>query len=210
MRKINEIVVHCTATRADWWAGRKTSQKVAEIRRWHVEDRGWADIGYHFLIDRDGTVAKGRPVEKAGAHVEGHNATTIGVSLFGGHGANPTDSFDQHFTKEQDKALRELIADLEEKYPITKVSGHNEYAAKACPGFQVMEWLSGKHRSVASSTTMQASAVQLMSGAGAGVAAVGALDGRAQIVAIVLAGIVMLAAAWVMRERIRSWSQGWR
>ncbi len=47
MRKITEIIVHCTATRADWWAGKRTSDKVREIKRWHVQDRGWSDIGYH-------------------------------------------------------------------------------------------------------------------------------------------------------------------
>ena len=63
---------------------------------------------------------------------------------------------------------------------------------------------------VAQSTTMQASAVQVASGAGAGIAAVGALDGTAQIVALVFAGIVVLAALWVMRERIKKWSEGVR
>lgn len=58
------------------------------------------------------------------------------------------------------------------------------------------------------STTMQASAVQIASGAGAGLAAVGALDGTAQIVAIALAGVVILAALWVMRERLRRWAEG--
>jgi len=98
MRPINEIIVHCTATRADWWAGKRTSEKVAEIKRWHVQDRGWNDIGYHYLIDRDGTVANGRALEKIGAHVAGHNTGTIGISLFGGHGSAETDMFHEHFT----------------------------------------------------------------------------------------------------------------
>jgi lysozyme len=63
---------------------------------------------------------------------------------------------------------------------------------------------------VTQSTTVQASAVQIASGAGAGIAAVGALDGTAQIVALVFAGIVVLAAAWIMRERIKKWSEGIR
>jgi lysozyme len=61
---------------------------------------------------------------------------------------------------------------------------------------------------VAQSTTVQASAIQIASGAGAGVAAVGALDGMAQVVALVFAGIVVLAALWVMRERIKKWAEG--
>lgn len=61
---------------------------------------------------------------------------------------------------------------------------------------------------VAKSTTVQASAVQMVSGGGAAVAALGALDGRAQIIALIFVGVTVLAAAWIMRERIRKWGQG--
>ena len=140
MRPINEIIVHCTATRADWWAGKRTSEKVAEIKRWHVEDRGWKNIGYHYLIDRDGTVVKGRPIEQVGAHVSGHNTGTIGISLFGGHGSAETDMFHDHFANAQEAALHKLIADLRKRFGIIKISGHNQYAAKSCPGFNVPDW----------------------------------------------------------------------
>lgn len=142
MRPLNEIIVHCTATRAEWWADKKTSEKVAEVKAWHVRDRKWKDIGYHYLIDRDGTVATGRPLEQVGAHVAGRNTGTIGISLFGGHGSAATDRFSDNFTAEQNKALRELIAKLKKKYPTIKIiSGHNQYANKACPGFNVPAWL---------------------------------------------------------------------
>lgn len=122
-------------------AGQSMADKVKEIRRWHVSDRGWKDIGYHYLIDRNGTVATGRPVEQVGAHVAGHNTGTIGVCLIGGHGSSETDRFDQHFTAHQDKALRVLLADLKRKFPgVVKITGHNQYAAKACPGFNVGAW----------------------------------------------------------------------
>lgn len=141
MRPLNEIIVHCTATRPDWWATRTTAQKVAEVKRWHVQDRGWSDIGYHFLIDRDGKVVAGRPLQTVGAHTQGHNTGTIGISLFGGHGSSATDAFFENYTLQQDKALRDLITHLRASYPtITKVSGHNEYASKACPGFNVPTW----------------------------------------------------------------------
>ena len=143
MRAINEIVVHCTATRPDFMEGKPTSAKVAEVKRWHLAN-GWSDIGYHFLVDRDGTVATGRPVSVTGAHVAGHNTGTIGISLFGGHGSAETDKFADHFTPAQDEALRELLASLMAKYGIKKVTGHNEYAAKACPGFKVAAWLASK------------------------------------------------------------------
>lgn len=144
MRNINEIIIHCTATRPDWWKSKTTNQKVAEIRRWHVEDQGWRDIGYHFLIDRNGNLAKGRDVSQAGAHVKGRNANSIGISLFGGHGSSENDEFLENFTSEQDKTLRKLVKDLTEKYNVTLITGHNKYAAKACPGFQVQEWLTQK------------------------------------------------------------------
>ena len=142
MRQITEIIIHCTATRPEWWAGKSTAQKVAEVRRWHVEGNGWKDVGYHFLIDRDGKLAKGRPLEQTGAHTRGKNTGTIGIALFGGHGGATTDAFADHFTSEQDAALRNLLADLRARFPsIAKVSGHHEYAAKACPCFGVAEWL---------------------------------------------------------------------
>lgn len=143
MRSITEIIVHCTATQPNWWSDKPTSAKVQEIRRWH-KAKGWADIGYHYLIDRDGTVHPGRPLSKIGAHVQGHNTGTIGVSLFGGHGSSADDDFSDNFTIAQNTALRQTIASLRKQFPtITKISGHNEYAAKACPGFRVSDWLDG-------------------------------------------------------------------
>jgi N-acetylmuramoyl-L-alanine amidase len=141
LRPISEIIVHCSATRPEWMAGQAMADKVAEIRRWHIKDRGWKDIGYHYLIDRNGIVATGRPVEQVGAHVQGHNTGTIGVCLIGGHGSSETDRFDQHFTAQQDKALRALLADLKRKHTgVSKITGHNQYATKACPGFNVGAW----------------------------------------------------------------------
>tara|TARA_R110000737_G_scaffold72378_1_gene100876 strand:+ start:3107 stop:3613 length:507 start_codon:yes stop_codon:yes gene_type:complete len=141
MRKINEIIVHATATQPKWMAGKGAAAKRDEIRRWHVEDRGWSDIGYHMIIDRDGTRARGRAEDRVGAHVRGRNTNSLGVSLVGGYGGAETDAFSDHFTPEQDDALRELIAEWTKVYPkITQVSGHNEYAAKACPCFNVRAW----------------------------------------------------------------------
>jgi N-acetylmuramoyl-L-alanine amidase len=213
MRNINEIVVHCTATRPAWWQDRSTEDKVQEVRRWHVEDNGWKDIGYHWLIDRDGTVVKGRDESVTGAHVKNRNSTTIGIALFGGHGSNKDDKFADHFTPEQDAALRQLIAQIERRHTITKISGHHEYANKACPGFRVGDWLAGKpapepRTSVAQSTTVQASAVQIASGAGAAASSVALLDGTAQLIALGFAGLVVLLAIWIMRERIRKWVDG--
>ena len=165
MRQITEIIVHCAATRPEWMAGRTAQEKVNEIRRWHVQQNNWADIGYHFIIDRNGEVVTGRPLERAGAHVANRNATTIGICLIGGHGSSSTDQFSDHYTPEQDAALRKLLDDLRERFPVP-VSGHNQYANKACPGFNVQRWYEAKpERKIIESKT-------IIGGAVAGVATV--------------------------------------
>jgi hypothetical protein len=138
---VREIILHCSATRPDWLGASPLSAKLAEIRRWHMQDRGWRSIGYHWLIDFDGQRAAGRPETEIGAHVEGHNRGTIGICLIGGHGADADDTFGDHFTPAQARALRALIADIRSRTQIAKVTGHNTYAAKACPGFRVTGWI---------------------------------------------------------------------
>ena len=78
MREINKIIVHCSATREN------ENFDVAEIRKWHVEGRGWSDIGYHFYIDLYGEIHKGRDISKIGAHCKGHNRNSIGICYCGG------------------------------------------------------------------------------------------------------------------------------
>lgn len=143
MRDIDEIIIHCSATQREWMKDAPLVAKVQEIRRWHTKVmHTWSDIGYHYLIDRDGTTAKGRPVERTGAHVKGHNTGTIGICLIGGHGSAETDLFHDNFTIGQNAALKSLLKELQALYgPGLKVTGHNQYAAKACPGFSVPEWL---------------------------------------------------------------------
>ena len=141
---VREVIVHCAATRPEWMQGRPMAEKVAEIRRWHVQGNGWRDIGYHWLIDRDGTIAPGRAENVAGAHVAGRNTGTIGVCLLGGHGSNENDAFGQHFTAAQDRALRGLIAQIKDRTDIQRITGHNQFAAKACPGFRVADWLAAQ------------------------------------------------------------------
>lgn len=155
MRKIDEIIVHCSATRPEWMAGKSLDAKVAEIRDWH-KARGFDDIGYHWIIDRDGSVLEGRQERITGAHVKNRNANTIGVCLIGGFGSSANDQFADHFTPEQGVALRELIDQIKGRHAIKKVSGHNDYdAGKACPGFRVSRWVEGKgERKVVESRSM--------------------------------------------------------
>ena len=223
MRNINTIVVHCTATRPDWWQGKSAKQKTAEIRRWHVEDRGWSDIGYHYLIDRDGTVIEGRSLDRTGAHAKGHNTGSVGIALFGGHGGNASDKFDDNFTEDQDRALRELIDSLKADHPITKIIGHNEVSNKACPTFVVRDWLakapaksqpplvtSQQRTRPAQSRTVQTSVVQGVSAAGGAVAALQTLDGTAQIIVLVGCFAFAMMAMFILKERLKSWAAGWR
>lgn len=138
---VREIVVHCSATRPSWLAGKSAKAKAAEIRRWHMQDRGWRDIGYHWVIDRDGTIVAGRAENVVGSHVLDRNIGTIGVCLVGGHGSSENDRFEDNFTTEQRRALLGLIADISTRTPVNRVSGHNEFAPKACPGFNVPNFM---------------------------------------------------------------------
>lgn len=137
---VREICLHCSATQPDWMADQPLSAQRAEIRRWHLAN-GWSDIGYHWIIGRDGKLLTGRAETVIGAGVEGRNAGVIHVCLIGGHGSAETDRFARHFTPAQDTAARQLIQAIGMRTRIAVISGHNEYAAKACPGFKVSQWL---------------------------------------------------------------------
>lgn len=139
---VDTIWVHCSATRPDWMAGHSLAAKVEEIRRWH-QALGWKREGYHWFIDRDGQIAPGRPETMTGSHVRGHNDRSLGICLLGGHGSAATDTFEENFTPQQKRALIQLVADIKSRTPIKRIRGHNEVAAKGCPGFTVskQEWL---------------------------------------------------------------------
>lgn len=137
---VREICFHTSATRIDWMSGKTTTAKFEEIKRWHVVDNGWKDIGYHWLIDRDGTTKAGRAMSVIGAGVAGHNRGVVHICLLGGHGGSENDRFADHYTKEQLVAALDLMCAIHEKSNIDIVSGHNEYAAKACPCFNVPQW----------------------------------------------------------------------
>ncbi|MDD3404506.1 MAG: N-acetylmuramoyl-L-alanine amidase [Hespellia sp.] len=128
MRKIDKIILHCSATPE----GRNVT--VNDISRWH-RDRGFNEIGYHWVIYLDGSVHPGRPESKIGAHTVGHNATSIGVCYIGGTDAKMKAKDTR--TPAQREAIKKLVAELQKRYPGATVHGHNEFAAKACPSFNV-------------------------------------------------------------------------
>lgn len=128
MREITEIIIHCSATKEGH------PFFAADIDRWH-KAQGWSGIGYHYVIDIDGKVETGRAEYQTGAHAKGHNANSIGICYIGGldRDGKPKDTR----TPEQRKSLAELVARLKVKYPKATVHGHNEFANKACPCFNV-------------------------------------------------------------------------
>lgn len=136
MRKINKIIIHCSATRE----GEDISAAV--IDRWH-RDRGWSGIGYHYVVSLNGNIEYGRPIDKQGAHVKNHNKGSIGICYIGGV-ESERDSNGKWIAKdtrtlEQKESLLDLIKTLKRLNPEATVHGHNEFAAKACPCFNVKE-----------------------------------------------------------------------
>lgn len=124
--KVDEIILHCSATKEG------QNIKAKEIDAWHRQ-RGFNGIGYHYVIDLDGTVESGRPEGVIGAHCLNHNARSIGVCYVGGLDAagKPKDTR----TPQQKAALVKLVTTLKLRYPNATVHGHNEFANKACPCF---------------------------------------------------------------------------
>tara|TARA_R100000935_G_scaffold20245_1_gene38318 strand:+ start:373 stop:792 length:420 start_codon:yes stop_codon:yes gene_type:complete len=126
MRKINKIIVHSTATPE----GRDVS--LEEVRQWHTKERGWSDIGYHFLVLLDGSVEEGRPLERTGAHTKGHNWDSIGIAYVGGLDSK-MNAKDTRNDKQKD-SLVDLLCQLKDAYGGI-IYGHNNYSTKACPSF---------------------------------------------------------------------------
>lgn len=137
MRKIDLLLVHCSATPPDMDIG------AAEIRRWHVNDNQWSDIGYHYVIRRNGEIEPGRPERTVGAHARGHNANSIGVCLVGGVRRNAGQLIAQeNFTPAQWTALRSQLEDLLNRYPGARVLGHRDVDnSKECPSFSTRDWM---------------------------------------------------------------------
>lgn len=129
MRKIEKIIIHCSATPE----GRNVT--TADIDRWHRQ-RGFNGIGYHYVVYLDGTVHTGRPIAEVGAHCKGQNAKSIGICYIGGLTADSSATADTRTTA-QKASLRELVKELKAKYGNLSVHGHCEFAAKACPCFDV-------------------------------------------------------------------------
>lgn len=219
MRKIDEIVVHCSATPE----GRHVT--VNTIRKWHKQ-RDWRDIGYHYVIYLDGSIHKGRPVSQIGAHVKGRNARTIGVCYVGGVAKDGRTAKDTR-TPAQKEALTKLLLRLMDEFPsINKISGHRDYAAKACPSFDATKEYRGLIGSKVAAVTppqplaaarpvetemvladadkapLQSKTV-LAAAASTAPSILGAMAGLTERVSIALIGVSVLIAAFLIYDRMR-------
>lgn len=127
-RQITVIIIHCSATPEG------KDYTVQDIRRWHKQ-QGWSDIGYHYVVYRNGHIEPGRDVDIAGAHCEGHNAKSIGICYIGGvarDGKTPKDTR----TLAQKAAMLSLLLDLRKLYPYARIVSHHDLNhSKACPCF---------------------------------------------------------------------------
>lgn len=137
MRKINKIILHCSDS---------SFGSADVIRRWHLE-RGWSDIGYHYVVCNgyenksddfealvhNGKVEPGRPLEIAGAHARGHNKDSVGICMIGTN----------KFTEEQFIALGALVISLMVQFDLSAedIIGHNEVSSKTCPNFDVSAFI---------------------------------------------------------------------
>lgn len=148
MAKLKYLVIHCTATPE----GRDVS--AADIRRWHTAPvsaggRGWKQVGYTDLIHTDGRVER-LVANNEDANVDpweitngaaGYNSVSRHIVYAGGVDANNVQKAKDTRTPAQKEALKHYVLDFHRKHPTVKIVGHNQLAAKACPSFDVPQWL---------------------------------------------------------------------
>jgi N-acetylmuramoyl-L-alanine amidase len=135
-QKTDWIAVHCSATRPSMDIG------VNDLRKWH-KSQGWEDVGYHWIIRRNGALEEGRAEEMIGSHVKGYNAVSVGVCLVGGVEQEEWTQAENNFTEAQFATLRRILVELKTRYPEAKIQGHRDFpnVRKACPSFDVAAWL---------------------------------------------------------------------
>ena len=126
MRKIDTIIVHCTATKDG------IDVSAADVDRYH-RSLGFSEIGYHYLVRLDGAIEQGRALNRIGAHCKGKNVNSVGVAYVGGLGVDgkPADTR----TEAQRYSLLKLIMELKREFPLAVVHSHRDFVAKACPCF---------------------------------------------------------------------------
>ena len=139
---VDEVILHTLDVPTGWHEGRSAESVLLSVREWHVA-RGWRKEGYHRIIIPNGQMAIGRSLYEIGAGVEGHNRGKIHIALCNVNKVDRIGQFKDFYTKEQRIALRDYLLELEELTGPLRVSGHNDYANRLCPGFRVRtdDWL---------------------------------------------------------------------
>lgn len=138
---VKEVMLHCAAIPTGYFHKSTPFQVFSTINKWHHE-RGWKNgFGYHGLFMPDGHFYAGRPVSMIGAGCRGRNQGVIHLLMIERKKIEipegqtlETQVFSNWFSLAQAEALAAFIGSLD---GIIKVSGHNEYAGKLCPGFVV-------------------------------------------------------------------------
>lgn len=137
---VREAVLHCAGIRTGQFDGMSPFQVFLTINKWHHE-RGFKNgFGYHAIIMPDGTWYSGRPLTMVGAHVMGHNTGTWGLLMIESRTIKQLGEAEDYYTPRQIRAVKAWL----HAWPqLEKVSGHNDYANKLCPGFKVQseDWL---------------------------------------------------------------------
>lgn len=128
-RPVNLLVIHHSVS--------PNETTVAEIRRWHLE-KGWADIGYHWVIDGSGVLVPGRALKQPGAHVAGHNTHSFGLCVTGDNTVEG-----RKWTAQQAMTLATFLGWFRVFFPLAEVVGHRDlHGAKTlCPGVDIRAWM---------------------------------------------------------------------
>lgn len=138
--EVREVILHCAAINTGQFLAWSPDAVLAEVDGWH-KARGWSGIGYHGLIMPNGVFMRARPFDRIGAHTMDRNRGTLGFLLVESRKITHIGTFDDWFTADQNRVLRALLDDLRISHGVRRVSGHNDYARRLCPGFRVSEWL---------------------------------------------------------------------
>lgn len=144
---VREAVLHTAALPTGWYKGKTHMDILEAFWHWHTGDNGWRKIGYHRIVMPDGTILHNtrylRSLWEIGAGVLGHNRGVVHVCMINVNAHHGITCFEDYFTKDQKIAVKEYLKELAALTDLQKVTGHNDYASRECPGFKVKteDWI---------------------------------------------------------------------